>query len=87
MEFEKQFWDDSDHFMAVGSNPGKYGLWQNLAVPGLYPGKKLLAVTLTGDECLQSQQEGDSTVTTRAMSSLKDMYGKKISKPIGERYK
>ena len=83
LEFKKQFWDESDHFMAVGRDTGKYSLWQNLAVPGLYPGKKLLAVTLTGDECLRSQQEDDSTVKSRAMSSLKALYGKRVTKPLG----
>ena len=87
LEFAYQFWDSSDHVMAVQRNPEEYSLWQNLNRPGLYPGKNLLVVTLTGDKCLRSQRETDRVVKQDAMRVLKKLYGTWIPNPIGKQLK
>ena len=79
----KQFWDITDHFMAVQRDMQEYSLWQNLNIIKQYKDKNLLVVTLTGDKCLRSQEEDDSTVQQDAMKVLRGLYGKGIPDPIG----
>lgn len=79
LNYPFKFWDDSNYIM-IGQTTKEYIHWQN--IQRIYVNKNILMVTLTGEECKQSQKEPDSLVISKAQYALSQVYGE-IPSPLG----
>ena len=79
LNYPFKFWDDSNYIM-IGQTTKEYIHWQN--IQRIYVNKNILMVTLTGEECKQSQKDSDRLVISKAQHALSQVYGD-IPSPIG----
>ena len=73
--FCKKFWPTNRGYILLASQfRGSYVHWQNLDKPGLFEGKKILLLTLTGQMCKKSHYMTDEQIIKEAVSVLKQAY-------------
>lgn len=80
-KFPTRFWDDVNYILLAQKEQGAYVHWQNFDRPTLLSGEHVLLLTLTGEQCIRSEQQSDQQVTQEAMSALKKAYGNGIPLP------
>lgn len=76
LKFPRDFWDDSEYILHVSQERTRYfPVFQDLDRPDIFNGSTLLLATVTGEEALRIEEQGDSKTMDEVMQVLRNMYG------------
>ena len=84
LQFPLRFWDNTNHILFAQKHSSDHMHWKYFDKSNEISMDRTLLLQLTGDQCLEFEQMSDTEVITKAMKSLKEVYGVNIPSPKGK---
>ncbi|PCH42978.1 amine oxidase [Wolfiporia cocos MD-104 SS10] len=74
LQFEEDFWFDTQMGLYADTTRGRYPVWQNMNLTDFFPGSGVVFVTVTGEYSVRVEALSDEEVKEEVLGVLKLMY-------------
>ncbi|KZT05264.1 amine oxidase [Laetiporus sulphureus 93-53] len=74
LQFEEDFWFDTQLGLYADTTRGRYPVWQNMNLTAFFPGSGVIFVTVTGEYSVRIEALSDDEVKAEVLQVLQTMY-------------